>query len=367
MLRKSSLLVAIAVVLFSTLAAHSQNTYHGTVVDVIDGKTVVLETSSGRMNVVLQYVEVPEPEQPLHQLVIDHLGVLTRGKSAEFRLLGIGTSALRGRLVIEGIDISQQMVRDGAAWLIPQERSGQSAEEFESYKASQDQARSDKLGVWSVADLKPAWEFRAEQLEKIRQQEAAKLQLRGVRTGLGPFQSNAKPGELNNQKMAAFDKDSWFQLIVENGNETRGVHSYDDPRKLFRAFYTSNAVIEFSTGNVKQKLDCRAVFYSVNHAMSPVEDGYKLMFIALSDDFNFSRRASRLTIIADGRTIAANLDRGLRGKGSIGSEEMFFYRVSRESLGKIATASSVEVRIDDLKGYMSKDGQTLIGQLIAGN
>lgn len=367
MIRKTHIFLAILLTLLGVLSVYSQNVYYGTVVDVIDGKTVTLDAPSGRMNVVLQYVEVPEPEQPLHQIVIDHLGVLTRGKSAEFKLLGIGTSALRGRLVINGIDISQQMLRDGAAWLLPQERSGQSAAEFESYKASQDRARADKLGVWSVADLKPAWEFRAEQLEKIRQQEAAKLQLRGVRSGLGPFQSNAKPGELNNQKMAAFDKDSWFEWIVDRGGETRGVHSYEDPRKLFRAFYTSNAVIEFSAGSVKQKLDCRAVFYSVNHAMSPVEDAYKLMFIALSDDYNFSRRASRLTIIADGQAINANIDRGARGKESPGAVEVFFYRISRASLKKIATAKSVEVRIDNLTGHMSKDGQNLIGQLIAGN
>ena len=367
MIGKTHLFLAIALTLISAFSTHAQNTYHGTVIDVFDGKTVVLEIPNGRMNVVLQYVEVPEPDQPLHQLVIDHLGVLTRDKEADFRLVGLGTNEVRGRLVIGGVDISQQMLRDGAAWLLPREKSGQSAAEFESYKASQDQAHADKLGVWSIADLKPAWEFRAEKEEKVRQQEAAKLKLRGIRSGLGPFQSNAKPGELNNQKMAAFDKDSWFEWITEIGTETRGVHSYEDPNKRFQFFYTSNAVIEFSTGAGRQKLDCRAVYFPINRPDGTHEDIYTLVFIALSDDFNFSRQASRLTILVDGRTITASIFHGMRVKQSAGAEEMFFYRLSRESLRKIATANSVEVRIDTLTGHMSRDGQSLIGQLIAGN
>jgi hypothetical protein len=91
------------------------------------------------------------------------------------------------------------------------------------------------------------------------------------------------------------------------------------------------------------------------------------MFIALSDDYNFSRRPSRLTILADGRAISANIDRGARGIESPGAVEVFFYRLSRESLKRIANASSVEVRIDNLSGHMSKDGQSLIGELVAGN
>ena len=367
MIRKSFLFVAIFIVLFGALSARSQNVFNGTVVDVKDGRTIVLEIPNGPMKVVLQYIEVPEPEQALHQIIIDHLGLLTRGKEADFRLVGIGTSDVRGRLVVGGIDISQQMLRDGAAWLIPQERSGQPQAEFESYRAAENQARSEKRGVWSLTGLKPAWEFRAEKEEKIRQQQASKTPMRGIRTGLGPFQSNAKPGELNNQKMAAFDKDSWFEWITAAGGETYGVHSYDDPKKQFRAFYTSNAVIDLSIGNTRQKLGCRAVYYLVNGADGSHQDVYDLLFMALSDDYNFSRRASRLTIIADGRAIRANLDRGLRGRESPGALEVFFYRVSRESLKKIAAANSVDVRIDSLSGHMSKDAQSLIGELVAGN
>jgi hypothetical protein len=91
------------------------------------------------------------------------------------------------------------------------------------------------------------------------------------------------------------------------------------------------------------------------------------MFTALSDDYNFSRRASRLTISAGGRVISAHLFHGVRAKASAGAEEVFFYRLSRESLKEIANADVVQVRIDNLSGRMSKNGQELIMQLVAGN
>jgi len=63
MIRKSFLFVAIFIVLFGALSARSQNVFNGTVVDVKDGKTIVLEIPNGPMKVVLQYIEVPEPEK----------------------------------------------------------------------------------------------------------------------------------------------------------------------------------------------------------------------------------------------------------------------------------------------------------------
>jgi len=92
---KTSLFL-LALFLFAAHSASAQILYPGKVVDIVDGKTVVLEAPGGSMRVVLQYIDVPEPEQPLHQTIVDHLGNLTRGKSAEFRLIGIGTSNLSG-------------------------------------------------------------------------------------------------------------------------------------------------------------------------------------------------------------------------------------------------------------------------------
>ena len=54
---------------FSAQTAFSQMKLNGKVVEVLDGKTVVIEVSvtKNRLTGELDYIEVPEPEQQLSQ------------------------------------------------------------------------------------------------------------------------------------------------------------------------------------------------------------------------------------------------------------------------------------------------------------
>ena len=88
MITKLSLFLILVVSLFAPRSAMSQIRYSGKVLDVIDGKTVLLELPSGKMRVILQYIDVPEPDQPLNKIVINHLADLTRaGSRPNFTLL----------------------------------------------------------------------------------------------------------------------------------------------------------------------------------------------------------------------------------------------------------------------------------------
>ena len=53
---------ALAVIFLSAGLGYSQSTLAGRVVKVLDGKTVVIEISSGKLTAELQYIEVPEPD-----------------------------------------------------------------------------------------------------------------------------------------------------------------------------------------------------------------------------------------------------------------------------------------------------------------
>ena len=65
------------------LTAFSQRKLSGKVVEVIDGKTAVVEIgTSGKLKVVLQYIEIPEPEQPLHGWLKSIWKNLLLGKNA---------------------------------------------------------------------------------------------------------------------------------------------------------------------------------------------------------------------------------------------------------------------------------------------
>ena len=135
----------------------------GKVVEVMDGKTLVLETSAGRINAQLQYVEVPAEGQPLFGLTKDHLSKLTVGKTVELKPIRMFEGKTIGPLTLDGVDLSLQMIRDGAAWHEPKEASGQPQDEAADYAANQALARNEKRGVWSGAILKTPWEIRAEQ------------------------------------------------------------------------------------------------------------------------------------------------------------------------------------------------------------
>ncbi|MBK8465650.1 MAG: thermonuclease family protein [Chloracidobacterium sp.] len=141
----------------------------GQVVDVIDGKTLLVAVPGGKVKVELQYIEVPEPAQDLHDTVKAHLRTLLVGKSVEYRPKTIFTDRAIGQVTIRNLDMSQQMLRDGAAWHMPKESSGQTKAEFDIYASLETAAKNDKLGVWSVPGLTPAWEFRAER-KKIQEQ-----------------------------------------------------------------------------------------------------------------------------------------------------------------------------------------------------
>lgn len=157
-----SIFAAVSVILF-TVSAAAQFPIAGQVVDVIDGKTVLVATQSGQVRVELQYINVPEVGQPLYDTVREHLRTLSLGKAIEYRPRSILNDRTLGHLSIKGLDISQQMLRDGAAWHTPRQISGQEQSEFDMYASLESSAKAEKLGIWSIPALKPPWQVRSEQ------------------------------------------------------------------------------------------------------------------------------------------------------------------------------------------------------------
>lgn len=66
------------------------------------------------------------------------------------------------------------MLRDGAAWYALPEKNGQDAREREAYQMMETQAKTEKRGVWSIENNKPAWEFRAEMQARALEEERIK-------------------------------------------------------------------------------------------------------------------------------------------------------------------------------------------------
>ena len=149
---------ALAIVAAFAVSAFGQNYLPGQVVDVLDGRTMVLAVGNGKITIQLDYIEVPAAGQPLSDTVKAHLTKLVSGQAVQYRPRLVSPDRTIGRVVANGIDISQQMLRDGAAWHMPVRLSGQTAAEHTAFDQLQQAAQRDALGIWAVPDLKPSWE-----------------------------------------------------------------------------------------------------------------------------------------------------------------------------------------------------------------
>lgn len=156
--------------LFFTNSVIGQSFITGKVIEVVDGRTVKIQTSYETVTVQIQFIEVPEPEQQLSGTVKEHLQKLVLGKSLTF----YPQSGTQGKLYLDSIDVAMQMLRDGAAWYdLPSAKDQQ--ETFRTaYQRMESLAKLEKRGVWGISGLKPAWEFRDEQYAK-KIEESKKL------------------------------------------------------------------------------------------------------------------------------------------------------------------------------------------------
>ena len=163
------LFVASVFVISVCLPALAQQRFRGTVTAVVDGKTVIIEPKRGvKITFELRNIEVPEPEQQLHQVVKDHLANLALNKYVEFVTDGFLEELTYGRVFVNGVDLSEQLLRDGAAWFKHASDDAPETSVTRNYRANEQQARLEKRGVWSIEGMKPAWEFRAQKAEEAK-------------------------------------------------------------------------------------------------------------------------------------------------------------------------------------------------------
>lgn len=141
--------------------------YTGKITKVIDGRTAILSFSdSNQINILLQYIEVPEPEQQLSKVVKDHLEKFVLNKTVRFVFGKNYSQGWIGILFVGDTDINKQMLRDGAAWFDTPENGS-----YFEYQEVEILAKNERRGVWGIEGLEPAWKFRAEQYQKNTEKE----------------------------------------------------------------------------------------------------------------------------------------------------------------------------------------------------
>jgi len=336
--------VLIALILFLAPAVLSQQAIPARVVEVIDGKTLVLEMRAGKVNAVLQQIDVPEPEQPLHQIVIEHLKQLVLGKVGDFRTVEFTGTGTVGQLVIGGVDVSQQMLRDGAAWLSPAEISG-NAPERASYNVSETQAKADKLGVWSVKDLKPAWQVRADKVAAQRQEQERTWQ--------------------QQQQQSTTNVRLVTPLTQNTGRKTGGINSvgglisrYDAATRTGRVELPVLGMNDLQ--GLGRKVAC-SLMYIYQEDDHQKRKGTYYFYVAFVDMHRFG---DNLSVVVDGRTIAAAKGRLKKEDKGGSTVEALAFEMSRSTVEKIANGNEVALRIGNEAITPSPGFQTVIFNLL---
>lgn len=356
---------ATLLVLLIAQAAFPQSKFSGRVVDVLDGRTVVIETIGGRMTASLQYIEVPEREQPLYRTVGEHLRKLVFDKVVEFRAQRVSTEVIAGQLVMDGIDISQQMLRDGAAWHVPGDKTGQSAAEFTAYQENQAQARAEKLGVWSVPGMKPAWEFRAEKEEALRQKALAERPA-PVLVEVSPVDQTKTPmrrWKPEDVLKATANYNPWPNIDLGRRDASTGISTQYDPAAKLGSYETKGAFLDMTGPAGTQRVETRSLYIYLGGENQTSVGGYGIGFATASKTGVF-QKSPHLVLLADGKKFDVKPVKLITKKVGDFTYELLLYKLETDVMQEIAYADKLEVKIGVYSGAIDGEARNSMRHLM---
>jgi endonuclease YncB( thermonuclease family) len=324
------LLLVTVFVAASAMVAAAQLRTGGQIVEVLDGKTVIVAVPTGRLTVELQYIDVPEPGQSLHGVIKDHVRTLLLGKSVELQTKGFTRGKVTGKLVLDGVDVSQQLLRNGAAWHLAIEMSGQSRDEFGSYAESESQARQEKRGVWSVADMEPAWQFRA----KAKQ------------AGLDQQTGSAGSAPTEWKKSSAKRKGYWSDENPRLKNPGGMTHGFNAATQTGFLGTSMLGVAEHASQPAGQKTAVDLTYYYTENGKKGRTGYFVVTVISLADKWRFVS-SNTLRVEVDGKTFVVGKPKRETDKAAFKLAEKLTYRVDVSTIEKIAHGGDVMVKIGD--------------------
>ncbi|HEY6244017.1 MAG TPA: thermonuclease family protein [Pyrinomonadaceae bacterium] len=152
-----SALLAVAVCAF-TCGYVRANSFAGKVIEINDGDEVTIFNMNRPVRIRLIGIDAPERNQPFGDIARQHLSDLVYDKVVVAEYSGIsGDNSLIGRVLLNDVDISAQMLRDGAAWF--DSRATLSDSQRDIYSQSEQAARKEHRGLWQSEGAIAPWEF----------------------------------------------------------------------------------------------------------------------------------------------------------------------------------------------------------------
>lgn len=329
--------------------------FAGKVVEVLNGRTVVIDTDGRKLTAEVEFIEVPEPEQPLHKTVREHLEKLVLGKTVEFRPHGISSGKTIGQLYVNSVDVALQMLRDGAAWQIPADRSGQKESESSAYQYHQNQAKLEQRGVWGVKDMKTAWEFRAEKRNRYRQEQVASEYV--ANTG--------KDGDFANVVLdkPARRKSPWSDVNPSLMNPGPLMHGYNAEAKIGWLTTGLSGVKQIENMPSDRNVACSITYYYKQESEKVRKGTFVLTVVSEADNWRFLK-ANTASVIVDEKKVFAGKPKRTTAKQEDKSVETLRYEISKAAIEKIVYGGDVEVRVGDYSIFPGQAIQLLLYNML---
>ncbi|MBC7900158.1 MAG: thermonuclease family protein [Saprospiraceae bacterium] len=306
-------------------------------IEIMDGKTVVIELPSGNLTAVIQYIEIPEPEQPLNQVVKEHLSKLVLGKLVDFHPLGFSPKKTVGQLYLKGLDIGQQMVRDGAAWHAPVNKTGQTDAQSQLYETNEAQAKAEKRGIWSMPGLKPAWQFRSDRDETLRRAE------RVTSTGTSEKVYEARPESKRPSIAAAKTRPGmWSDSNPKLKNAAALLNGYNAQTRMGYIATPPLGITEATEVEHKTAVD---ITYLYKEDEKKGRKGvYVVGVVSISKEWRFLKFNDLIVTVDDKKIVVGKAKRTTLTEGSLVRERLS-YEISRETIEKIANGNDVVIKV----------------------
>ena len=213
-------------IILLAMSAFAQFQMTGMVTEIYDGRTIKVTDHRGTpFTVQLRAIETPEDGQELAETVKDHLTNLLLSKQITFRFSGGTDQILVAQVLVNGLDASQQVLRDGAAWLYVDDAGSASGTEINEYRNLETLAKNEKRGVWGIADLIRPSEIKRTALnasDPLADTATAQIAYRGLGPAVegvfGPEIYSLESGNCSGRVVGVSDGDT--VTILTSANQT---------------------------------------------------------------------------------------------------------------------------------------------------
>lgn len=129
--------------------------FEGKVVGVNDGDTITIVENKTQVKVRLAQIDAPESNQAFGTQSKKSLSELVYGKTVKVVQEDVDRyKRVVGRVYVNSLDVNKEQVKRGMAWAYRQYMKDKDFQYLE------DQAKAQRVGLWSDAKPSPPWEFR---------------------------------------------------------------------------------------------------------------------------------------------------------------------------------------------------------------